>query len=174
MSNINNDNDSQVEAKKPLVNAGAMLFKQLTALADQVKLVTDTVGKFLPLVEGKQFSDSAGLCAYGNHLTVTVRTREDLAVALSLMSGPWKKSPYYNGLCYTNEVGRYYDADYTVVQVYSEDAALPPTCKVIEEEVEEAATPARMVKRRRVVCNSGAADASESEAAVEPATEAVE
>jgi len=76
-----------------------------------------------------------------------VHNREDLQTLLSLGPGLWSKCTSTRGIAYSNQIG-----DYSFT-IYAEDAALPPTCRIIEEEITYPAQPARTERVTKVVCS---------------------
>lgn len=88
--------------------------------------------------------------AYGGAFWITVKRREDIQTLMQL-APRWSKSPRDDGIDYDATV------DGVTFKLRAMDAALPPTCRVVEREVEvpaEPAKPARMVKRMMVECAS--------------------
>lgn len=90
-------------------------------------------------------SETCGLNAYGGTYWFNVKDRRDVEVIMQL-APKWGKQ--------THDAGIDYDAtiDGVEVKIRTFEGALPPTCKVVEEEVTIPATEARTVKRMVVKC----------------------
>lgn len=104
---------------------------------------------FVPLVS--QFSESVDINPFGGSVWINLSTREDLIVALKL-APQWTKASGGSALEYNAIVD---EVEYKIRAV---DEALPPTCRVVEEEYEEPARAAYKSTRKVVKCNSVAAD----------------
>lgn len=72
-------------------------------------------------------------CVY---ISITVHTREDLAVLMTL-APTWSKTPNAAGIIYCATV------EGEEVQIHAQDEALPGTCKLVEEEYEVPAVEAK-------------------------------
>lgn len=84
---------------------------------------------------GDRLSDSVRFspCVY---ISITVDNREDLSVLMTL-APKWSKTPGDNGITYSATV------DGEEVQIQARAAALPGTCKLVEEEYEVPAVEAK-------------------------------
>lgn len=105
-----------------------------------------------------KFSDSVCISASLNYLWLEVTTAEDKAEAMKLAPKGkfWKKQSGYNGaLEYNVEIDNY------TITVSVRDGALPPTCEVVEEEVEVPAQPARKQTKKVVRCKQAPAEVEE-------------
>lgn len=95
-----------------------------------------------------ELSPGVEVNAYGGSFWLTVSKREDVQVLMKL-APMWKKSPSGTGIDYDAEVN---GVDF---KIRTTDGALPPTCKLVERDVEipaEPAKPARIEKRMVVEC----------------------
>jgi len=98
---------------------------------------------------GERLSESVNFspCVY---ISITVNTREDLAVLMTL-APKWTKTPGVNGITYSATV------DGEDIQIQAQQAALPGTCKLVEEEYEIPAVeakPATVGKRMVLKCDN--------------------
>lgn len=97
-----------------------------------------------------QLSDSVELNPYGGTWWLTVYNREDVQVLMQL-APRWEKSVRDDGIDYNAIV------DGVEYKIRTKDGALPPTCRVIEREVEipeQPAIPARKEMRSVVECTT--------------------
>lgn len=89
-------------------------------------------------------------CCALAQVIVNVKTRDDFAHIRALYAGVWKK-------CIREEAEGEVAVDYTAlvsgVLIVANVSELPPSCKIVEEEVPECVVPAHI--KRRVVCNEG-------------------
>lgn len=115
--------------------------------AEYAKINTERVSKGGDRVARivSQLSPSCDLNPYGGTFWFTVSNREDVQVLMQI-APRWSKSTHDSGIDYDARVdGVYY-------KIRTVDAALPPTCKLVEREVEIPAEPAKIVKRMVVEC----------------------
>jgi hypothetical protein len=93
-------------------------------------------------------SDSVQLNSYGGTFWFTVSKREDVQTLMQL-APRWTKSARDDGIDYSAEV------DGVAFRIQTTEGALPPTCRLVEQDVEipaKPAEPAKMVKRLVVEC----------------------
>lgn len=112
------------------VNALETGRKHLAATLVEVELAADT--DFYP---------------YGGTFWFTVSNRKDVQTLMQL-APRWSKLAWEGGIDYTARVD---DVEY---RIRATDGALPPTCRLVEQEVEIPATPAKIVKRMVVECTT--------------------
>jgi hypothetical protein len=101
-----------------------------------------------------QLSESAELNAFGGSFWFTVKNREDVKVLMQI-APLWNKSTHETGIDYDTSME---GVDFRIRTV---DAALPPTCKLVEREVTIPASEARTVKRMFVECDKPSTEATE-------------
>jgi hypothetical protein len=85
---------------------------------------------------------------YGATFWFTVSKREDVQVLMKLAPG-WTKNVWDGGIDYNATV------DDVQFKIRTQDGALPPTCRLVEQDVEipaKPAEPAKIVKRMVVEC----------------------
>lgn len=114
---------------------------------------------------GNQLNETANL-APGSMFWVFVDNRTDVEALMSL-APRWSKSPDGEGIDYKENV------DGHELTIKARTNALPPTCKLVEEEYEvpaEPAKPARTAKRMVLKC-AKPAEIIEAKPAVNPADE---
>lgn len=100
---------------------------------------------------GERLTDSASF-APSYYFQVTVDNREDLALLMTL-APRWDKHAADNGVSYNAEVNG------ERFEIVAKSAAIPPTCRMVEEEFEipaEEAKPSRVGKRMVLKCEQGA------------------
>lgn len=107
---------------------------------------------------GPSLSDSASL-APGYYFQVTVDNREDLALFMTL-APLWNKSACTEGISYDSTVNG------ERFQIIAKAAAIPPTCRMVEEEYvipAVPAEPAKVGKRMVLKCEQTAEQATASD-----------
>lgn len=95
-----------------------------------------------------KISDTVDFNPYGGTFWFTVSNRDDVQELLRL-APQWKKNIHETGIDYDATVGG------VAYKIRTTDGALPPTCRLVEKDVEipaQPAMPARMVKRLVVEC----------------------
>lgn len=93
-------------------------------------------------------SNEVDLNPYGGTFWFTVKKREDLQVLLQL-APKWSKEAWTDGIDYNAEEGG------VSYKIRTTDGALPPTCRLVEKEIEvpeQPAVPAHKEKRMVVEC----------------------
>lgn len=114
--------------------------------------VEDVVGgmRAVRLLFGLTFDVNVEVVAYSSSLFVKVTKREDLETGLRIAppGTHWQKEVGYDGaIIYMLTFD-----DGFMVRISAEGDALPPTCKVVEEEIEVPAQAAYKRKKKVVVC----------------------
>jgi hypothetical protein len=94
----------------------------------------------------EDLSDTVYLNAYGGSIWFDVYNREDLQ-KIMVISPLWNKSAEGDAINYTSTVQG------VNFRIKAHDAALPDTCKIIEEEIIVPAVPEHTCKVTRVQCN---------------------
>jgi hypothetical protein len=93
--------------------------------------------------------EPANINPYCESVDIDRPTREQVMSVIQAFPGKWEKSPGY---------GEVPTIDYTLSgcpSIRLWHAPPPPTCKIVEEDVEIPAQPARVEKRKRLVCGEG-------------------
>ena len=108
--------------KQNLIDAIAEKQEKIAQCNKLLDLLRDP--RLIPLSETVYFNVA------GRALWLTVNNREDLTILLSLGTKPWTKKTSGNRILYCNEI------DTVWVEISACDAALPPTCRVVKEEVQ--------------------------------------
>jgi hypothetical protein len=96
-----------------------------------------------------KLSDKAEANACSGSVWCHADNRDDLKAFMSL-APRWEKGTDADIMEYRAQV------DGIPIIIKAQGEAIPPTCHVIEEEVEVPAQPAHTVKRSRIVCNQSA------------------
>jgi hypothetical protein len=121
---------------------------------DDLERLTKTAERHNALLEaGLDLSESASTDISSYSTILYVDNRDDLqeAMKLALPGKTWTKKTEGPYMVYSLDeensvVGQ-------MVFIYARDAALPPTCEEVEEEIVQAAQPARTYKRKVIKCN---------------------
>lgn len=92
-----------------------------------------------------QLSESV-IFSPSSYLTISVDTREDLQVLMT-MGSLWKKRYFGSGIYYVTEINN------EEVTLIAHEGALPETCKVVEEEQVIAAQPEQRITRKVIKCD---------------------
>jgi hypothetical protein len=121
------------------------IISEQTTLAARINVVN----KMVELLAGLEFDEAVHCNPMGGSCWIYVYNRDDLKTALSLAKGgqTWRKSIESGSIRYISTI------DSIDFSIFAHDAALPPTCKVVEEEYFIEAQPARIGKRSVVKCN---------------------
>lgn len=94
-----------------------------------------------------ELSASATINPLGGSIWFTVNNREDVRVLMQL-AARWTKESSGSGIDYIGEKdGSYY-------RIQTIEGALPPTCRVVEEDVVIPAQPEKVVKKMVVKCSA--------------------
>ncbi len=131
----------------PAIAESSAFGAALKRAADYAKAHTDAIAKGgarLARIAG-QLSESVDFNPYGGTFWFTVSNRADVQVLMQLAPG-WDKKTWDGGIDYDAEV------DGVCYKIRAADGALPPTCKLVEKEVEIPAQPARIEKRMVIEC----------------------
>jgi len=134
----------------PAIDEESAFSAALKNAARYAKLHTEAIAKGGARLAriAAQLSDSVDFNPYGGTFWFTVSNREDVQVLMQL-APIWSKKTWEGGIDYDAEV------DGVSYKIRAADGALPPTCKLVEKEVEipaQPATPARMEKRMVIEC----------------------
>lgn len=97
----------------------------------------------LNTIDTESLSDDVTFNAFGGSMWISLKSRADLEILFRLAER-WDKKDDADCIRYSATV---MDVEF-VIRAY--DNALPPTCRVVEEQI---AIPARMETRKRIVCN---------------------
>lgn len=101
-----------------------------------------------------QVSSDVTLNPFGGTFWFTVKNRADVQILMQL-APRWEKNTWDGGIDYNAEVD---GVDY---KIRTSDGALPPTCRLVEKEIEIPALPAqpaRMEKRMIIECANNQAE----------------
>jgi len=110
-------------------------------LAERAKLI---VTPLLP-----ELSDTCSIWTGGNNVLINVYNREDLTVCMTL-ARQWKKTVSGSKILYYADEKTAIDGP---IYMYASDSALPPTCKVVEEEEVRPAQPEERITRKVIKCD---------------------
>jgi hypothetical protein len=134
------DTKGVIDADNKLAKSVLESVANFESAAEAMKKNLSEVAHLLPLL-----SDTASINAFGGTVWFTVTTREDVQTLMQL-SERWNKGADENGINYESA------GDYGHFRIQTRDAALPPTCKLVEREVVMPAQPEKTVKKMVVEC----------------------
>lgn len=123
--------------------------KQLKVAISKAKKVASWLAAHRGLLS--QLGEDVTLNSSGSSLWFTVHTREDLSLLLTL-APQWTKETGLMDSASIDYTASLKDGDFYGIRIHAFEGALPPTCKLVEVEVEEPARPARLVKKMVVQC----------------------
>lgn len=148
--------DSKLPPTPASFPSDSVMGSKINTAAEYAKINVERVAKGGERVARilAQLSDSCDLNPYGGTFWFTVSNREDVQVLMQI-APRWAKSTHDAGIDYDAEV------DGVSYKIRTVDAALPPTCKLVEREVEIPAVPAQIVKRLVVECAKPEAETAE-------------
>jgi hypothetical protein len=96
-----------------------------------------------------ELTDTCSIWTGGANVLINVYNREDLTVCMTL-ARQWKKQPSGSKILYWAEEGTALGGP---IYLYASDSALPPTCKVVEEEEVIPARPEEKRTRKVIKCD---------------------
>lgn len=114
-------------------------------LREQLKSHEGGMQRVLPVLD--HLSADCTLNAFGGNYWFTTKSREDVVLLMTLAQR-WTKVSDGTAIRYRAVT------DGTEYWITAQDGALPPTCKLVEEEVEIPAQPARTAKVLVLRCDS--------------------
>ncbi len=124
-------------------------------IKDAIKEKEDEIAgayKILAILQNPKLEPLSTSVSYnavgGSALWVFVNNREDLQVFLALVQSPWKKRVSDKQIIYSNTT----ENEIRIV-VYASNNALPPTCRVIKEEVQVPAREAYTETVEKIICD---------------------